>query len=227
MTSNFRRTLQAGLVLVAVVWSAAARAADPTDPPPDNAPPKAAPVAVEPASALTFAAQGTWLLSVEDLFGYTYARQSNGFHVNTFTLFGDTLGSTKSAYRYPRMALDYMVGGPISVGLAANFVRLSASNNYSDTGFEVSPRVGYALMPGPSFGIWPRLGVTYAYQTGASAFGVSADLLIVVVAAPHLLFTLGPSGDFGLTGKSKLSNGFTVDMKYHDIGVYFGLTVPI
>jgi hypothetical protein len=209
------------------VWSAAAQAAD--EPPPENAPPKA-PAPVEPASARNFAAEGTWLLSVEDLFGYTYARQSNGLSVNTFTVFGDTLGSTKSQYRYPRMALDYMVGGPISAGLALNAVRMTTSTGGSDTGVQASARVGYALMPGPSFGIWPRLGATYAFQSASSAFGISADLLIVVVAAPHLLFTVGPSGDFGLSGKLKLpanQGGATIDMKYHDIGIYFGMTVPL
>ena len=225
MTSNFKRMLQAALVLVAVVWAAWARAAaDETEPPPADAPPKAA-APVEPASALTFAAQGTWLLSAENLFGYTYAHQSNGVSANTFTLLGDEIGQVKSRYNWPRLAVDMMVSSSISVGLAANFARFSASrgtSTASDTGYEGAFRVGYAMMPGPSLGIWPRLGVTYSHDTGISSAAVTIDALVVAVAAPHLLLTFGPVADIPVYGQAGGAN-----VKFLDIGAYFGITVPL
>lgn len=224
MTSNFKRMLQAGLLLVAVVWSAAALAADETEPPPANPPPAAAPV--EPASAVTFAAQGTWLLSVENLFGYTYAHQSNNISANTFTLLGDEEGAAKSRYNSPRLAVDVMASSSISVGLAANFARFSATKGNtqsSNTGFEGAFRVGYALMPGPSLGIWPRVGATYSHDTGISSAAITIDALLVAVAAPHLLLTFGPVADIPVYGQV----AGTGSVKFLDIGAYFGITVPL
>jgi hypothetical protein len=219
MTSNFKRTLRAALVVTAVVWSTVARAQE------TPAAPAAAPV--EPASALSFAAGGDWLLSIENLFGYTYAHQSNGLHANTFTLFGDAEGATKSPYRYPSLALDYMVKSSISVGLVANFVRLTGSDGSSNTGFEGGLRVGYALMPGTNFGIWPRAGVTYSYGSAAKALGATIEGLLVLVITPHLLVTVGPVADIGITGTFKGRGGVVTDVTFTDIGLYFGLTVPL
>jgi hypothetical protein len=222
MTSNLKRTLQAALAVVVVVWSTVASAQESPEPAaPASAPP------VEPASALTFAAGGDWLLSVENLFGYTYAHQSNNFHANTFTVFGDAEGGTKSPYRYPTLALDYMVKSSISVGLQANFVRLQASNGFSNTGFLGGLRVGYALMRGPSVGIWPRAGITYSYGTAVKAFAVTVEGLLVIVVTPHLLVTFGPVVDIGLSGTLKDNIGRTSNVNFTDIGAYFGLTVPL
>lgn len=217
MTSNFKRTLQAALAVVAVFGSATEARAETTDaattPPPSAGPPMTAPA--------EFVNAGQWLLSVEHLFGYTYAHQSNNFHANSFTLLGDSAGSLKSFYDWPRLSLDTMVTNSISVGVAASFVRLSASNGFSNTGYEGAFRLGYAMMLGPWLGIWPRAGVTYAHETGASAFAVTLEGLLVAAMLPHLLFTLGPVADIGVWGK--LNNG---KVTYLNIGAYVGLSVP-
>ncbi len=201
MTSNLRRTLQAALAVVVVVWSAAAGAQENS---PEAAPAKTAPPPAEPGSVQNFAAPGEWLLSVENLFGYTYAHQSNNVSANTFTLFSDPQGIAKSAYNWPRLAIDTMVSSAISLGVAASFARFSASGA-SNTAYEGAVRVGYALLPGPSLGIWPRVGVTYAHQTAnsQSAAAVTVDALLVAVATPHLLLTLGPVADIGIWGKGQ------------------------
>ncbi len=222
MTSNLRRTLQAALaVVVVVLWSAAAGAQESTEPPPAKNQ-----AIAEPGSAQNFAASGEWLLSVENLFGYTYAHQSNNLSANTFTVLGDPQGISKSAYNWPRLALDMMVSSSLSVGVAGSFARLSASNGGSNTAFEGSVRAGYAVMPAPSLGIWPRIGLTYSHATEQSAGAVTIDALLVAVATPHLLLTLGPVADIGLWGKGKDVNHRDINVTYLNIGVYFGLTVP-
>ena len=198
MTSNFKRTLQAGLAVMAVVGWATVANAETTDvtPPPPPGPPTTAPA--------EFIDAGQWLLSVEHLFGYTYAHQSNNVHVNTFTLLGDSEGVNKSFYDWPRLALDTMVTRSISVGVAASFARKSAVAGLakdSNTGYEGAFRLGYALMLGPWLGIWPRAGVTYAHEDNQSAVAVTVEGLIVAAALPHLLFTLGPIADIGVWGK--------------------------
>jgi hypothetical protein len=134
MTSNFKRTLQAALAVVAVVWSATEARAETTDPA-TAPPPPAGPPTTAPAE---FIEAGQWLLSVEHLFGYTYAHQSNNVHVNTFTVFGDSDGAIKSFYDWPRLSLDTMVTRSISVGIGGSFARRSATvgtGHSSNTGF--------------------------------------------------------------------------------------------
>jgi hypothetical protein len=231
MTSTLRRTLQAALAVVAVVGSAAqARAQDLETP--DAAPKGAAPAPASSPSAAPsgFGDSGQWLLSVEDLFGYTYAHQSNSLTVNTFTLLGDGLAGQKSMYDWPRLALDTMLAKNISLGLTGSLSRYTTSvpatvgRGSSQLVYAVSLRAGYATMIGPWLGVWPRLGVTYGYQSGnpQSAFAVTIDGLLVFVAAPHLLVTFGPIANVGVTGK--LGNG---DVTYLTIGAYVGLTIPL
>lgn len=220
MTSNFKRTLQAALAVVAVVVGSATEArAENTEAaatPAPSGPPTTAPA--------EFIDAGQWLLSVEHLFGYTYAHQSNNVHVNTFTLLGDSEGAYKSFYDWPRLALDTMVTRSISAGIGASFIRRTDTRgtiHESNTGYEGAVRVGYAMMLGPWLGIWPRAGVTYAHETNQSGFAVTVEGLIVAAALPHLLFTLGPVADIGLWGKANNQN-----VKYLNIGAYAGLAVP-
>ncbi len=223
MTSNFKQTLRATLAVVAVVGSASVARAENTDaattPPRRSGPPTTAPA--------EFVNAGQWLLSVEHLFGYTYAHQSNNFHVNSFTVLGDSSASLTSRYDWPRLSLDTMVTNSISVGLAASFVRYSATGGLSNTGYEGAFRLGYAMMVGPWLGIWPRAGVTYSHDstpsafTAQSAFAVTLEGLIVAAALPHLLVTLGPVADIGVWGKLGNQN-----VTYLNIGAYVGLSVP-
>jgi len=232
MTSNLRRTLQAALAVVAVVWSAAEAGAQELETPdaaPHGAAAAAAPASTPSAAPTGFGDAGQWLLSVENLFGYTYAHQSNNLTVNSFTLLGDGLGTQKSMYDWPRLALDTMLAKNISLGLTGSFGRISTSvpNTVSSSRFQYAAalRAGYAMMFAPSLGVWGRLGVIYSYQSGntaASAFAVSLDVLLVYVAAPHLLITLGPEGDVPLTGK--LGNA---SVSYWNAGVYAGLAIPL
>jgi hypothetical protein len=231
MTSNLRRTLQAALAVVAVGWSAAeARAQDLETP---DAAPKgaaaAAPAAPPSAGPTGFGDSGQFLISVEDLFGYTYSHQSNQLTVNTFTIFGDGLGDQKSMYEWPRLAFDFMLINNISLGAAASVSRYTTSvpatigRGASVLAYAISLRAGYATMIAPSVGIWPRLGVTYGYQTGnqQSALALTVDGLLVIVAAPHLAVTFGPVLDWGLSGKQNNAN-----VTFLTIGAYFGLAIP-
>jgi hypothetical protein len=228
MTSNLRRTLQAALAVVAVVGSAAEARAQELETP-GTPPPAAAPGSAATAVSTGFGDSGQWLLSVENLFGYTYAHQSNDLTVNTFTIFGDSLGTQKSMYNWPRLALDTMITKSISVGLTGSFARVSTAVpntvNQARYQYAVAARAGYATLFGPWLGIWPRAGITYSYQSGnaaASAFAITLDGLLVFLVAPHLLVTFGPEADVGVTGKIGNTN-----VTYLNIGAYFGLTVPL
>ena len=229
MTSNLRKTLQAALAVVAVVWSAAEARAQDLETPDSSKGAPAAPASTASAAPTGFGDAGQWLVSAENLFGYTYAHQSNNLTVNTFTIFGDSLGSQKSMYDWPRLALDTMLAKNISLGLAGSFARYSTSVpatvgvNTSRFQYEASLRAGYATLLGQKVGIWPRLGITYSYTSGntpLSAVAVSIDGLLVLMAGTNLLVTVGPVGDVGVTGKIGNTN-----VTFLNIGVYVGLTI--
>lgn len=222
MTSNFKRTLQAALAVVAVVVGSATEARAETS---DAAATAPAPSGLPTTAPGEFIDAGQWLLSVEHLFGYTYAHQSNHVHASTFTLLGDSEGAIKSFYDWPRLSLDTMVTRSISVGLGASFVRRSDTRgtiHESNTGYEGAFRLGYAMMLGPWVGIWPRAGVTYAHETGASAVAVTLEGLVVAAVLPHLLVTIGPVADIGVWGHLTGVGSVT----YLNIGAYVGLAVP-
>ena len=86
-----------------------------------------------------------------------------------------------------------------------------------------SPRVGYAYMFSPTFGIWPRGGITYATEktevtetnfdpddgsvnnstkteTTISQLSLTLEGLLVISPFEHIAFGVGPFVDFGLTG---------------------------
>ncbi|HXJ19719.1 MAG TPA: hypothetical protein VMT03_05750 [Polyangia bacterium] len=231
MTSNLRKTLQAALAVVAVVWSAAEARAQDLETPDSSKGAAAAPASTASAAPTGFGDAGQWLLSVENLFGYTYAHQSNNLTVNTFTLLGDSLGSQKSMYDWPRLALDTMLAKSISLGLAGSFARYSTSVpatvgvSSSRFQYEASLRAGYVLNLGQKLDFWPRVGVTYSYTSGntaQSAVAATIDGLLVLLFAPNLAVTLGPVADVGLTGKIGNTN-----VTYLNIGVYFGLTIVL
>lgn len=231
MTSTLRRTLQAALAVVAVVGSAAqARAQDLETP--DAAPKGAAPAPASSPSAAPsgFGDSGQWLLSVEDLFGYTYAHQSNSLNVNAFTVLGDGVGGEKSMYDWPRLALDTMLAKNVSLGLSGSLSRYTytqpatVGRGGSSLVYSVAVRAGYATMVGPWLGVWPRLGLTYGYQSrnSQSAVAVTIDGLLVFAASSHLLVTFGPIANVGVTGKQGNNS-----VNYFTIGAYAGLAIPL
>jgi hypothetical protein len=215
MTSNRKRMLQGAAILLTMVGTAAGARAEKADPPPADAP--AAPPAAAPEGPSGFGDGGQLVLSVERLFGYTYAHPSVGNSFNTFTLFADSLGAAASPYDFPTLSFDAFVTKQISIGLAGSFLRLS-SNGASLSTFEIAPRVGYSMMLGPWLAFWPRLGVTYVYSSAPQKYlGLTVDGLLAILASPHVMIPFGPTVNIGLTG--------TDSPKYTTAGLYFGLAV--
>ena len=113
------------------------------------------------------------------------------------------------------------------------------------SGFLISPRVGYGIMFTDVFGIWPRAGVTYftasrdnknnAGQTTSesSINGLALTLEVPLILSPidHVGFTIGPAFDIPLSGSSETDPtdpaGQTseFDAKFMEIGVNAGLLV--
>jgi hypothetical protein len=221
MTSNLKRTLGGMLSLAVVLSAAGARAQSlekPGAPPSDASAAAAANAASGPAA---FGDAGQFVLSAEQLFGYTYRRTSfTGGHssTNTFSLLADPLGIGAAAYMWPRLGFDYFVMRGISLGGAASFFR-STTGNTNTTFFELAPRVGYDLPIGPFLSAWPRLGFTYVHASTVNYSAISLEVPFVVAFSQHLAGLVVPTFDLGVSGSG--SNG----LKYTDAGLTFGLAL--
>ena len=216
MASTLKRTLQ-GAATLAVVWWAAGAHAQNLETPDAAGKEAAAPAPAAASGPSGFGDGSQFVLSAENLFGFTYVHPSIGNGSSNFTILANAQGTSFSYYNIPRLALDMFVTRGISAGLSASFFR-TTSNDANLTGFQIAPRVGYQTMVGPWLAVWPRLGVTYVYSSSKQKYmGLTVDGLLAIVASPHVLIPFGPTVDVGLTG----SGG----AKYTTAGVYFGLAV--
>jgi hypothetical protein len=187
-------------------------------PGPTDASPPATAVAT-PSVAGGFGDSGSWVISPERLFGFTWRHQSSGLKDTTsFSLFAVPEGLGFAGYSWPRLALDYFVAQGISLGAAASFFR-GSEGQASLTIFELAPRIGYSTRLGPWLYVWPRLGFTYFHATtqSFSAVTVEAPLVFTPWSKPVAL-TVGPSLDFGVAG----SLG-SATRKITDVSLMFGL----
>jgi hypothetical protein len=219
MTSNLKRTL-GGVLTLAVTFSAAeARAQSlekPGAPPSEASSAAAASAAAGPAA---FGDAGQFVLSAEQLFGYSYSHSSaTGAHAtNTFSLLADPLGASGAAYMWPRLGFDYFVLRGISLGAAASFTRTTTGNT-NNTVFELAPRVGYDAAIGPWLSVWPRLGFTYIHGTFQQYSAISLEVPLVIAVAQHVAVLVTPTLDLGIAGSHST--------KLTDAGLTFGLGLP-
>jgi hypothetical protein len=219
MTSNLKRTLGGVLTLAVVLSAAEARAQSlekPGAPPSDTS----AAVAANTASGqAAFGDAGQFVLSAEQLFGYSYSRTSvPGGHASTstFSLLADPGGDGAAGYIWPRLGFDYFVVKGFSLGGAASFYR-STPPSGNVTAFELAPRVGYDIVVGPWLSAWPRLGFTYVHATSVQYSAVSLDVPLVIAVAQHVAVLLTPTLDYGVSGSRSI--------KITDAGLTFGLAL--
>ena len=186
-----------------------------------------------PCSAQQFASRGTIALGADRMFGYVSFTENQvtpdaaaggattqETSSSNFSLLGRT--SAANPPQIPRLSFDVFYGTGISLGVSAMYEHystgqktngISSPDKPTDGIWLFSPRVGFGHMFSPHFGIWPRVGVTYAHDslsalytdlnTGASVttttstseWYISIDANLVLVPVPHVGFTLGPTYD--------------------------------
>jgi len=159
----------------------------------------------------------------------TRAQTKYSYKSTSFGLLGV---DSHSPSALPRLALDYVVYQGFTVGgslmLSTRGMSLSGSGqkpaappSANDDGMTLfgGVRGGYAYAFDSTFGIWPRLGLSYAYmtsrnelvdpQTGKSSgsyevrSGLSAlnlEVLLAVSPIQHIVVLAGPYLDVGLGG---------------------------
>ncbi len=189
--------------------------------------------AQEDGGARGLGKKGNLVLGAERLMGYTSNTQTVEVGGNesedTYGTLGVLWNAPRSAFNLPRVGIDYFVIDNLSVGGNVGYVSTSIDRGANTTdddssGFLFSPRVGYMLGLGESFGFWPRLGLTY-YQLqdpDASQFALAAELQIAFAPTPGFLITAGPVIDFGLTGSVDTQAG-DADYTDRNYGLVFGI----
>jgi hypothetical protein len=176
-------------------------------------------------------------LAVERLFGISRISaeaEIGNISVDTTTTSVSLFGTPflGPAYSSPRLGIDYLTQGGLSFGGALSYQSVSTEG---DGGGEVdaslyvlAPRLGYFLQATPSWGVWPRLGITHR---GAGE-GIDQDLtaltaevpLVYLVAAGNVGLTVMPHLDFGIAG-SVGSGSDAIDQTATELGILFGMKV--
>ena len=217
MISTQRWMLQGVLSLVVVLTAAEARAQKLETP---GSPAAEAAATTSSSGPTGFGDSGQFVLSAENLFGFTYDHPSTGASRTTYSLLASPFGVAATPYEWPRFGFDVFLTKSISAGAALGFARSTLGSD-SIYAFEAAPRLGYGVMVGPWLAVWPKLGVSYINSTGQSYLGLTIDLAAVILVAPHLAITLAPEGNIGLTGKRD-----NATLKLTTVGLQFGLAIP-
>ncbi len=184
-------------------------------------------------SAQQFASKGMIAMGVDRLFGYVSYTENQvtpnatagssttkETSISNFSLLGRT--SAANPPQIPRLSSDVFYGSGISFGVSAMYEHSSTGQQTNGTPspdkptekvWLLSPRVGFGHMFSQHFGIWPRVGVTYAHDslstlytdlntgtsvtttTSTSEWYISIDMNLVLIPVPHVGFTLGPTYD--------------------------------
>ncbi|HLK38925.1 MAG TPA: hypothetical protein VKU41_19320 [Polyangiaceae bacterium] len=129
-------------------------------------------------------------------------------------------------YNLPRIAFDWIPIRNLTLGGAVwAYTQLSATDTQSPAGassksadqpkvtyWGVAPRVGYVVPLGDVLSLWPRAGVEYhnvsassvngAVSPSVDQFAIEAEVMLVISPWNHFGFTVGPTVDVPLSGKS-------------------------
>ena len=217
MISNQRWMLQGALSLAVVLSAAEVRAQKLETP---GSPAAEGASTTSSSGPAGFGDSGQFVLSAENLFGFTYDHPSSGTSRTTYGLLASPFGVGATPYEWPRFGFDYFLTKSISAGAGLGFARSTSGSN-AVYAFQAAPRLGYGMMAGPWLAVWPKVGVTYVNSTGQSYLGLTIDLAAAIMVAPHLAITLAPEANIGLSGTQ---NGGSY--KLTTLGLQFGLAIP-
>jgi hypothetical protein len=133
-------------------------------------------------------------------------------------------GDFSTFYNLPRLAFDWVPIQNLTLGGAAWLymdlqASLSNGSNSTDqtklTYWGIAPRVGYIVPMGDKLSFWPRAGVEYNSVTSndgsvtQTQFAVDVEALLVISPWNHFGFTVGPTADIPISGKTTVPSGAT------------------
>jgi opacity protein-like surface antigen len=129
-------------------------------------------------------------------------------------------------YNLPRIAFDWIPVHNLTLGGAIwLYTELTASDSRSPAGssststdqpkvtyWGFAPRVGYVVPLSDVLSLWPRIGVEYHNVSASSVngsvspsvdqFAIDTEVMLVISPWNHFGFTVGPTIDIPVTGKS-------------------------
>jgi opacity protein-like surface antigen len=129
-------------------------------------------------------------------------------------------------YNLPRLAFDWIPVRNLTLGGALwAYTQLTATDSTSPghgsstsqdqpkvTYWGIAPRIGYVVPLGDALSLWPRAGVEYHNVSASSdngspspsvdQFAIEAEVMLVISPWNHFGFTVGPTLDVPVTGKS-------------------------
>jgi hypothetical protein len=181
-------------------------------------------------SSPAWAAPPGVVLGAERVWGLSHSVQSfegggDSLDFNSVSLGGSPLG-TDGVYSAPRLAIDYVAQSGFSFGGALGAQTISVEDEDSITGAILALRAGYFVMTSPSFGVWPRGGISYTTikldpdDDAVSYTALTLEVPLALFLVDSAALTITPHVDLGLGGGSD-----DVDSKVTEIGAHFGMSV--
>jgi opacity protein-like surface antigen len=161
-------------------------------------------------------------------------------------------------YNLPRLAFDWIPVRNLTLGGAVwLYTQLTATDSHSPangsstsndqpkvTYWGVAPRVGYVVRLGDALSLWPRAGIEYHNVSASSVngsaspsvtqFALEAEVMLVISPWNHFGFTIGPTIDIPVGGKSSspsatgtgttgMATATSIDSAMFQIGVSAGM----
>lgn len=171
---------------------------------------------------------GDWSVGVERVFGISrvtvdtevgnVSTSSTSTSVSLFSAFSGLRG-----YSSARLAFDYLASSSLTFGGAFAYESIGADADESV--WLLAARVGYFARPTPSFGVWPRAGLTHVAfdddgpDDDPTATGLTLEVpLVFLVLGQNVGLSLIPHADIGIAGGTD-----DVDQKVTELGLQFGL----
>lgn len=149
----------------------------------------------------------------------------------------------------PRLGFDAELALGVTLGVALGYVHASRSGSEfspktTTTALIAAPRVGVLLIPTARIAIWLRGGLTATHSTSSfeqpyvsgglgldgdsssTLWDVTLDPQLLLVAAPHVAFSVGVVADIGAAGSVTLGglNGESYGKRESAYGMSIGLS---
>lgn len=107
-------------------------------------------------------------------------------------------GGALSPFHYTRAAIDGFISDQLSLGGSLGF--FSQSGDWNNSGFLLSPRIGYAIPLSRAFTFWPRGGLTYFDIEQHSELALTGEAMFVASPQPSWGILFGLTLDLTVAG---------------------------
>ncbi len=129
------------------------------------------------------------------------------------SLYTARTGSTNATIMTMSPSASYFVVDDFAVGLDLGLTWISPSQGNSTTSLSLMPAVGYNIVLGPSFSVFPQAGIGYDHSSGGGTAGYSSSAVLLQGFVPFLVHV----GNFFVGGGPILSAELSSSAEFNGV----------